>query len=88
MYIIHGNNHCVFRERAFHLHVFQAVKWLVHDIIVPFNGRDFIGGADGGQGIDHMRAEEWINIVWGEPPFTWSVLGPVCNVAHQFWRGH
>lgn len=75
--------HCVYC-----LHFFQVIQWLVQHFIIPFDGCDFISVADACQSIDHMSAEERINVVWQELPIARSVLGPVGHVAHQLGRGH
>lgn len=56
-------------------------------LIVPLDSADLVKAVDGGQSVDHMRAQEGIDVVWGELGSAGPVLGPVGHVAHQFTGG-
>lgn len=68
--------------------ILQVIEWFIENIIIPLIGRQLIGMANYGKGVDQVCAE--VGIYVGRQIFsnTWSILGPVCEVAHQFGGGH
>lgn len=68
-------------------HLFETVELFVLLFIVPLDRADLVEAVDSGQSVDDMRAQEGINVAWGEFAILGPVLGPVGHVAHQFVGG-
>lgn len=66
------------------LHTLETVQPFVHLHIIPLDGGDLVEAVDGGQRVDDVRAQEGVDVVWGEFGTTGPVLGPVRHVTHQF----
>lgn len=65
-------------------HILEIVEPGILILIVPLNGADLVEAVDGGQSVDDMCAQEWVDVVCSEFGTAWPVLGPVGHVANQF----
>ena len=71
-----------------HLRQLHVVQLFVHVFVIPLNRGKLVVRADGGEGVYHMSAEERVHVGRSELARSWSVLGPVGQVAHQLGGAH
>lgn len=60
--------------------VLQGVKLAIKLCVVPLIGGQLVV-LDGGEGIQEMGAQTWVDVIGHKYGRRWSVLCPVCEVA-------
>lgn len=60
--------------------VLQGVELTVKIHVIPLEGGQF-AVLDGGEGIQEMGTQAWVDVIGHVDGWRWSVLRPVCEVA-------
>ena len=74
--------------KLIHSPILESIKGSIENVIVPLIGWQLVRRADYWKGVDQVCAEVWVYIFRNISTNTWSVLGPVGEVAHQVSRRH